>query len=664
MKGSAGKGLDDADLVIFGGTPGGIAAAVRAARNGQRVLLLSISPHLGGMLTSGLGVMDTLFDGSRAPVLDEFVQGVLDDYAERYGKHSRQYADCYGERRVRFEPQVAERVFNKLLSAEPGISLISGVYPVAVVRAERRLRAVVVRSLEDESERTISARCFIDASYEGDLLAAAGTAYNVGRESREAYGEPHAGRIFSTHGHGPFPREAKAGRLNLGLFPVLSQELFAGSTGEGDHAIQSYNFRFCLSRNPDNRRYPAKPDSYDRSVYLGIVQDQETNLLQSYPLKSQLLLDDVNKHRISPVTSSMPNDKISWNEPNLTAGNHAYPTADWPERREMIRRHRDHALGLLYFLQNDEAVPEHVREDARQWGLAEDEFTDNELIPYEMYVREARRLAGRYVFTEHDGSLARGILRTPVHYDSVGIAEWPMDSHECTLDRQFGSLGDGKFLLTEKTRPSQIPYRCLLPQDIDNLLVPVCVSSTHVGWGTLRLEPVWMQLGEAAAHACSLALEQGATPGALAPETLQRRLVERGMLLSFFNDHDMKTAEPWVAAVQYLSTKGFFADYETRAGEPLTLPVMKLWCRFAASLAAGEADAGRQAEAVYAAAREEDGASSATFGQLLRQLRTEWSYREWPEGRLASLTEELADRTARVVTRGEACLLLYELLAP
>ena len=245
-------------------------------------------------------------------------------------------------------------------------------------------------------------------------------------------------------------------------------------------------------------------------------------------------------------------------------------------------------------------MPQAVRADALRWGLARDEFVDNDNFPTHLYVREARRIRGRYTFTEHDGTLARGLGRAPIHADSVAIAEWPMDSHEVTQERQYGSLNDGKFLLSEATRPSQVPYRCLLPEDLDNLLVPVCLSATHVGWGTLRLEPVWMHLGEVAAYAAVLALRAGTTPGTLPAQRLQRHLVERQVMITFYNDLDMATPEPWVPAVQYLGARGYFPTYDARPHAPLDGDTAARWSQLSGlDLRPGPTRA-QAAQAVYA----------------------------------------------------------------
>lgn len=569
-------------LVVLGSTPGGIACAVRAAREGLSVLLVSYERTLGGMLAGGLGVTDTLYDGFRAPLYQAFCDGVVEHYRATYGAGSEQHLASKKGRRYYFEPRVAEKILTDLVAAEPAIEVLRGWYVEGVERRARRLLAVQLAPFAEDGRaagaapqerRRASAEIFVDASYEGDLAAAAGAPYHIGRESRAEHDEQHAGRIFTRHGY--FPREAHEGRLNLGTFPVVGQEVFAGSTGEGDGLVQTYNYRVCLSRDPENRRYPEKPAAYNREDYAGLLEDQATNLHHPSALRGEFLLQG-NQH-VRMGEGSVPNRKASWNSNGCVGAQHPYPDGDWPTRRAVERRHKDFALGLLWFLQNDPDVPDTVRADARRWGLAQDEFVQNGNFPTHLYVREARRLRGRYTFTEHDGTLARGLGRAPIHADSIAIAEWAMDSHEVTQERQYASLNDGKFLLSEATRPSQIPYRCLLPQGLDNLLVPVCLSSTHVGWGTLRLEPVWMHVGEVAAYAAALAVRAGALPADLPVDTLQRHLVERQVMITFFNDLDMATPEPWVPAIQYLGARGYFPTYDARPDEQLDAPTAARW---------------------------------------------------------------------------------------
>jgi hypothetical protein len=240
------------------------------------------------------------------------------------------------------------------------------------------------------------------------------------------------------------------------------------------------------------------------------------------------------------------------------------------------------------------------------WGLPKDEYADNGHVPYEMYVRETRRIVGRHVFTENDGSLAAGYARTPIHPDSIAITDWYMDSHSCTTDSRPGFKYDGKLILTEESRPSQIPYRSLLPREIDNLLVPVCLSASHIAWGAVRLEPVFMQTGEAAGFAASLAKQQGVAPAQLDADLLVRTLVEHRQLVSFFNDLKVTDSEPVIPAAQYFATRGFFHSYDAALHEPLTEATAKVWRQGFAELQSGNLDPRDLAARVAKAAADTD----------------------------------------------------------
>ena len=268
----------------------------------------------------------------------------------------------------------------------------------------------------------------------------------------------------------------------------------------------------------------------------------------------------------------------------------------------------------MYFLQNDESVPAATRDGFRRIGLPLDEFPDNDNLPYEIYVREARRIVGRKVFTEHDNIAAAGRARPPIHADSIAFTDWCMDSHDCTTERRPGYDYDGKLILTEESRPAQVPYRCLLPQEIDNLLVPVCLSATHVAWGAVRLEPVWMQIGEAAGFAASLAKQHRTTPGALDADLLVRTLVKKGHLVTFFNEG------PLTPAAQYFGTKGFFAGYDARLDEPLTEAVRSVWLDGFEQLQQGTLEATKLAAAVRAAESQESPPSGELRGDALLRL--------------------------------------------
>ncbi|WP_233204176.1 FAD-dependent oxidoreductase [Halegenticoccus soli] len=601
-------------VAVLGGTPGGVAAAVRAAREGCDALLVTYNDRLGGMMAGGLSYTDTLTTKERAPIVEEFVAAVRDHYESANGGGSEQYEYCEGG--YVFEPHVAEGAFERLVDAEPNLDVVRGYRPVAAERSNSLVRSVAFEPFgageedegdegsdsveddergagdEDGARLRVAAETFVDATYEGDLYATVGVPYRVGRESRSEFGEQFAGRLFTdVRGDRYYPREAVGdgddsappdrrgpldvppekcrGDLDLVPHPAGLTEIFPGSTGVGDDAIQAYNYRLCLSREPGNRRRPERPPNYDREAYLGELPEIEESGLRSYLLLRYL-----------------PNDKADMNAADLPGENHDYPEADWERRREIADRHREHALGLLYFLQNDDAVPAGVREEAREWGLAADEFEDDDNFPWQLYVREARRLEGRKTFTENDARHAPDLDRTPVHDDAVAIAEYPLDSHACRDERRAGCRPEGFFYASQVTRPSQIPYGALLPKGVNNLLVPVALSATHVGYGTIRLEPTWMHVGEAAGVAAALADEEDAVPANLPVSNLQQALVEGGVMCSFFNECDMGTDADWVPAVQFLGAKGFFDSYDARPGDPLSKPVARAWAGFAAEVLA------------------------------------------------------------------------------
>lgn len=532
-----------------------------------------------------------------------------------------------------------------MVAAEPRITVLKGYYPSAVERAERLIRSVILTPFKSGETLRVSGRIFVDATYEGDLAALAGVPYRVGREDRNEYGEPHAGRIFSRRiiapgGKGTYPQETRLGALNLRPFQAVTQEIYAGSTGEGDDKVQAYHYRLCLTNQPNNRRAIEKPSNYNRDLIASLYDPYRT-LARGKP--------------------NSPNHKRFWFH-NFSGNSSEYPTADWPRRLEIMQRHRDFALGMVYFLQNDASLSEEERRKAREWGLPKDEYVDNDNFPYELYVREARRIVGRYVFTEHDATLARGHSRAPIHQDSIAIAEWFMDSHEVSTERVPGSDQEGKIILSELTRPSQIPYRTLLPENLDNLLVPVSLSASHVGWGTIRLEPTWMHIGEAAGYAAVLALQTDTLPGKISVPRLQRMLAENGVTLSFFNDFDMKTNAPWVPAVQFLAARGFFGSYNAKPDEPLRLPIARNWARAFGELAAGAGEANERARELVATTRTNEGSpiQVGVFTDMLSDALKYWGLAG--AGGPAQAARQLGLPSGQTIRRGDACRIVYTAL--
>jgi len=617
-----------ADLVVVEATPGGIAMAVRAAREGLRVVLVNHTQHLGGILSSGLGVWDTQYEGRRAPLYDEIRQAIFEHYRATYGAASPQYRDALpgktGYTNGRFEPRVAEKILTELVAREGRITVLKPFYPAEVTRDGQRIVAATFRELGGPRQVRVAAEIFADCSYEGDLLPLAGVAYRVGREARAEYREPHAGVIFM-HPATAAPTAERARQaalhdtLRLRKFSGFQEILPAGS-GAADAAVQACNYRTILTTDPANRVAIDKPAHYD-----------------AYFLKSLEIFSGID---------SIPNGKFGWNRPQLVGQQTAYVEADWPARQRIMDEHWEMTLGLLYFLQNDLTVPELVRQAWQQYGLAKDEFADHGHRPYEMYVREARRLRGRAVFTEHDATLAAGLSRAPMHADAVAMTEWYLDSHSCTTARVPGGLEEGKMMLHQETFPGQIPYRCLLAQEVDNLLVPVCLSATHVAWGTVRLEPVFLQTGEAAGLAAALAHRDRIAPAKLEARRLVRELCGRRSLVGFFNDVDVAAAEPWVPAVVYFGAQGFFHDYHARADEPLKRATAEVWLDGLAQLRGGTPEPLTLARAVAQA--EQSAAPPMTYDEFA--------------ARLSKSTRAPAAEHGAAITRGAAALLMWKSL--
>ncbi len=583
------------DVVVVGGTGGGVASAVRAAREGCSVLLVQHNGHLGGMMTNGLMQWDALYGGPRSPLFSELLGNIERYYIETFGRdsHDHQTIRCTHEHYPISwaEPHVAEREYNRLVAAEKRITLLLNHHPTQLTLQGALIESV---TLQGRDAITVRGTTFIDATYEGDLFALAKVPYRVGREARDEYGEPHAGKVFVNIDRGP-PKSVIEQGLNIRPFGAHQGSVDPTSPFTADGAVQAYNYRFCVTCDPVNRIPIPKPASYNRDEY-------------------------VNYGRKYIASHNGPNHKSHVNSPILPGENHGYPEADWPAREKIIQRHLDFGLGLMWFLQNDELIPAAKREKFREWGLPKDEYADNGHVPYEMYVRETRRIVGRHVFSELDGMLAKGHARTPIHLDSIAVTDWYMDSHSCTTDSRPGFKYDGKLILTEQSRPSQIPYRSLLPRGVDNLLVPVCLSATHICWGAIRLEPVFLQTGEAAGLAAALAKQHKTTPAALNSEVLLKTLARRRQLVSFFNDVRVSDPDPAIPAAQYFATKGFFGDYNARLDEPLTEAVQEVWREGFEQLKAGTLKPNELAARVHKAQSTNSPGLNVARGQVLLEL--------------------------------------------
>ena len=593
----------DYDLCIYEATPGGIAMAVTAAREGLSVLLVNHHSHLGGILSSGLGVWDTLWEGKRSPVYDEAREAIFAHYRLTYGADSPEYRDALpgksGHTNGKFEPKVAEAILTRMVKREANLTVLRGFIPASVERGDTILGAVTFRELDGTSEVRVVAKVFADCSYEGDLAALSRVPCRVGRESREQFGEPHAGVIFMEPLKEP-PSEAivRAAelhhRLKLRKFSGYQRIDAEGSTGAGDRNVQAFNYRTLLTSDPGNRLPVERPADYDPTVL---------RLLEH-----------------GSIVAPIPGSKRGWNRPQLIGLQSDYVEAGWERRQEIMDAHWDATMALLYFLQNDPSVEADRQASWREFGLAKDEFTDNRHRPYEIYVREARRIVGRFTFTQHDAMLSPGHERAPVHEDSIGVTEWYLDTHACTPRRLEGTLDEGKMMLDVETFPGQVPYRAILPQGLDNLLVPVCLSSTHVAWGTIRLEPTWMNLCESAAHAAALAVREMTAPARIDPDRLLKELVSHHIMIGFFNDLDVTDDEPAVAAAQFFSTKGFFPTYDARLGQPASKEVEAAWRRGLANLREGTRDPARFLDEVRDAESKPASGTGPLRGDILVDL--------------------------------------------
>ncbi len=630
-------------IVIYGATPAGIACAVRAAREGLNVLIVNHTHHLGGMFVNGLGTMDTLYNGSRAPIYDELRHGIYDYYRKKYGSNSKQCKDTQpGSPKNRFESHVVEHLFNEILMRESRITIIKGYYPINAIKADKVLESVTFHQMEGDETIVLKGEIFADCSYEGDLAAVAGVNCRIGRESRHEYGEKHAGVIYMEKGHWP-PGENihqkefdQVRRLNLFRYDDWSDHIiYPESTGEAHQALQAFNIRTTLTDDPNNQIMPEKPKNYDPEY-----------LRRTFG------------HHGGPGLL-VPNLKTSWNQPELVGEQNKYIEGDWSQRKRIYEKFRDVTLGLLYFRQNDKSVPKDIQKMWRKFGLAKDEYKDNGHMPYEVYVRESRRIIGHNVFTENDAVLAEGLKRAPIHPDSISITEWFMDSHACTEKRLTGSKQEGEVMLKNKTFPGQVPFGSILPQNIDNLLVPVCLSASHVGWGTIRLEPTWMSIGEAAGYAAILAIRKQIPPASVDSDELVRLLARKHIMLSFFNGIEGREYSPWYPAIQYLATKSFFGTYDALPDEKLKTNLADAWLACISKWIKNHpSDSTTAAKAVLSA--EQKGGEVVNAGEFAKRLGKILSPEQFVPDKIMNLMKRLDISPNCLITRGDACRMIFE----
>lgn len=522
------------DVVVYGGTSAGVIAAVQARRLGQSVVLVCPDRHLGGLSSGGLGFTDT---GNKAVIgglAREFYHRVWRHYEQPsawkwqaradYGNRGQGTPAIDGEQRTMwiFEPHVAEQIFEELVRE----------YQIPVHRDEWldrqdgvRKAGLRIESIRMLSGRTYTGRMFLDATYEGDLLAAAGVRYHVGREARSVYGEQwngvQTGVLHHRHHFGVLPGKVSPYVVpedpQSGVLPRVSTEP-PGAYGEGDRRVQAYCYRMCLTDHPENRIPFAEPEGYDPRQYELLVRIFNAGWRETFakfdPIPNRKT--DTNNH------GPMSTDNIGYN--------YDYPEASYERRREILREHETYQKGWLYFIAHDPRVPADVQEKMRRFGLPKDEFQDNGGWPHQIYVRESRRMIGQFVMTEHE------LLQQRPTPDSVGMGSYTIDSHNVQryITPEGAVQNEGDIGVGLKA-PYQIAYGALVPRkgEVANLLVPVCVSSSHIAFGSIRMEPVFMILAQSAATAAILALERDLAVQDVPYAALRERLLADGQVLEY-----------------------------------------------------------------------------------------------------------------------------------
>jgi len=526
----------ESDIVIFGGTSGGVAAAVEARRMGKSAVIAEWSQHLGGLTTGGLGATDIGNKGAIGGIAREFYEQIAAHYAspEAWTWQKREAQDLRHEKskdplvektgratKWTFEPHVAMEIYQRWLK-NAGVTVYLGEKLKSVKKDGAR-----IVEFTTESGRTFRGKVFVDASYEGDLMAKAGVTYHVGREANAEYGETLDGFREKTPQH-QFAVDVdpylKPGDPSSGLLPFI-QAGTGEKPGDGDKCVQAYNFRLCMTRKKENLVpwTEIKPASYDEKQYELLARFIEALEKAGRPPSG-----------IFMGPTPMPNDKTDTNNAgafstDFIGENYAYPEADYATRERIIREHADYIKGMLYFLATSSRVPQPVRETVNQWGLARDEFTTTGHFPPQLYVREARRMISDYVMTEADCRWQRKAG------DPVALGAYNIDSHNCQRLVQDGFVRNEGDVEVGVAGPYPVSYRSIVPKaaEADNLLVPVCLSATHIAYGSIRMEPVFMILGQSAATAASLAIDGKVTVQQLDYARLKARLLKDGLVLEW-----------------------------------------------------------------------------------------------------------------------------------
>lgn len=475
------------DICVYGGTSAGVIAAYSAKMLNKRVILIEPTERLGGLTTGGLGYTDI---GNK-----QVVTGLSKDFYRKVGTH-------YGKlEQWVFEPSVAKKIFDDYIK-KADVEVLFNHTIIKANQKDKSIKSILLRNTKNKNKKQIFAKIFIDCSYEGDLMAMAKVTYTIGRESNVQYGESYNGvQLRNKHQFPDFidPFKIK-GDTASGLLWGISNRNIA-ENGTGDRLLQAYNYRICLTNNPKNRKEITKPNSYDASRYELLLR-----LFDAQPEKRKL-----NDYFI---WSKMPNAKTDINNrggfsTDMIGMNYNYPEASYKERKEIIENHKNYTQGLLYFIKTDPRIPRELQNEIQEWGYPLDEYIEDSNWSPQLYVRETRRMVGEYVMTQAHCE------HKVVVPDGIGMAAYTMDSHNC---QRIAIKKDGKYMVKNEGNveiggglPYPISYKAIIPQrdECKNLLVPVCLSASHIAYGSIRMEPVFMVLAQSAAVAAAEALNTG-----------------------------------------------------------------------------------------------------------------------------------------------------------
>jgi len=486
------------DVCVYGGTAAGVIAALQLKKLGYDVVVVEFGRHLGGMTSSGLGATDI---GNK-----HAVGGLSRKFYEDLGQIYYNTDICW-----LFEPHAAEELFNRYMEeAEIPIYLEQHLESVHKVGNE-------IKSISMEDGTCYEADMFIDAGYDGDLMAMAGVSYRIGRESNDVHNETYNGVHLGHPSHNflqyvsPYREE---GNPDSGLCPGISDEP-VGVVGEGDHRIQAYNFRVCLTDDEAIRVPFPRPENYDPERYTLLARYIKTGVWDALKLSTQM-----------PNRKTDTNNFGAFSSDNIGM-NYNWPEGSYEERERIFQDHVTYNLGMLYFLANDPSVPDFVREDASKWGLPSDEFVETSGWPHQLYVRESRRMTSDYIMTEHN------VVGKEVVDDSIGLAAYGMDSHNCQRVVLGGRVYNEGNVEIHGFNPYPISYRAVCPKEEQcaNLLVPWCLSATHIAFGSIRMEPVGMVLGQSCAYAAALAMEANCPVQRIDVTKLQEQLRDAGQVI-------------------------------------------------------------------------------------------------------------------------------------